>query len=277
MQPRRANCVLLAIPAPKLRAERGFTLVELLVVIAIIGVLVALLLPAVQASRAAAQRTGCRNNLKQIGLALHNYHDQHGSFPIGCIEWRPPGGSWQRQHAWSAAILPDLELASLHDRIDFSAAFDAAANQAAAETVLSIYVCPANPAGGHLADGRGPSDYGGMYGERITSPNNPPKGVMLIDEAVRFAQITDGTSRTIVVGEDTAFADGQWINGRNLFDQAFAINAAPSFENDLRSDHPGGAQVTLADASVQFLSEDLSLAVLAALCTRAGEEADHAW
>ncbi len=259
----------------KHRGVAAFTLVELLVVIAIIGVLVALLLPAVQAARSASQRTACANNLKQIGLALQNYHDTHEELPIGCLEWRPYGGTWQRQFAWSAQLLPQLELASLHDQIDFDKPFDDPANATAASAVVNIYVCPAHPEGGQLAGGRGPSDYGGMYGERITSPNNPAKGAMLIDQSVRFAQITDGTSHTILVGEDTGFADGQWINGRNLFDQAFAINAAPLFENDLRSDHVGGAQVTMADASVQFLSEGMDDHVLAALCTRAGGEVDR--
>ncbi len=261
----------------RLRADSAFTLVELLVVIAIIGVLVALLLPAVQAARSASQRTSCQNNLRQIGLAIHSYHDIHTALPMGCLEWRPYGGTWQRQFAWSAQLLPQLELSSLHDRIDFGKPFDDTINGAAASVVLEVYVCPANPTGGQLVDGRGPCDYGGMYGERITSPNNPPKGTMLIDEAIRMAQITDGTSHTIVVGEDTGFADGQWINGRNLFDQAFAINAAPAFENDLRSEHTGGAQVTMADGSVQFLRESMDNTVLAALCTRTGSEANHAW
>jgi hypothetical protein len=111
-----------------------------------------------------------------------------------------------------------------------------------------------------------------MYGQRITRPNNPPNGTMIYDRALRIAQVRDGLSQTIVVGEDAGFADGQWINGRNLFDQAYPINRAPSFENDLHSEHSAGAHVLLGDGSVHFLKESLDIQTLAALCTRAGGE-----
>jgi prepilin-type processing-associated H-X9-DG protein len=84
--------------------------------------------------------------------------------------------------------------------------------------------------------------------------------------------MTDGASQTIIVGEDAGFPDGQWINGLNVFDQAFAINQAPSYENDLHSDHPGGAHALFADGSVHFLKNSLDVRTLAALCTRAGNE-----
>ena len=95
---------------------------------------------------------------------------------------------------------------------------------------------------------------------------------MLYDQAVGSVDILDGLSKTLIVAEDTRFSDGQWINGRNVFDQAFPINAAPRWENDIRSDHHGGAQAVLADGAVRFLSESMDLQVLAAYCTRAGHE-----
>ncbi|MDX1962754.1 MAG: DUF1559 domain-containing protein [Pirellulales bacterium] len=255
-------------------AVRAFTLVELMVVIAIIGLLVALLFAGLQAARSAAHKTRCGNNLRQIGLALVAYHDAHKQFPPGGIEWRSkPTDNDRRQHAWSALVLPFLEETPLYRRIDFELPFDHPDNAPAAMTVVPVYLCPASLRGEPLARGRGACDYGGIYGERISRPNDPPRGILIYDQAFRARQITDGLSHTIIVGEDSQFTDGQWINGRNIFDQAFAINAAPPFENDIRSGHPRGAQVVLADASVHFLREELSLRTLAALCTRA--EGDH--
>jgi hypothetical protein len=95
---------------------------------------------------------------------------------------------------------------------------------------------------------------------------------MLYDSAVRMAEILDGTSTTLIIAEDCDFADGQWINGRNVFDQAFAINRAPAFENDIRSQHPGGALGLCCDCAVHFLSESMELRTLAALCTRNRQE-----
>lgn len=253
-------------------APRGFTLVELLVAIAIVGILAALLLPAVQAAREAAQRAGCLNNLRQMGIGLHQYHESLGSFPPGGIEPRSPRRPNGRQLAWSVFLLPYVEQKPLYDRLDTARAFDAAENADAAATVLSIYICPSVPHGGQLQAGRGPCRYGGISGERITSPNNPPKGVMLYDRAISISEIHDGASHTLILAEDSEFQDGQWINGRNIFDQAFAINEAPSFENDIRSDHPGGANGLFCDGSARFLPETIALSTLAAICTRAGGE-----
>jgi prepilin-type N-terminal cleavage/methylation domain-containing protein/prepilin-type processing-associated H-X9-DG protein len=250
---------------------RGFTLIELLVVIAIIGILAALMMAAVQAAREAARRTQCLNNLKQIGLALHQYHDAYGTFPPGGIEPRPlwPKG---RQFAWSAMVLPHLEQANVKQSIDFTKPFDDPANAAVAATIIETYLCPSSNRPSPLRQGRGACDYGGIYGERITGPNNPPKGVMLYDRSIAIRDILDGTSTTLMVSEDSSFLDGQWINGRNVFDQAYAINRAPSFENDIRSLHPGGANGLYCDGSARFLEETMPMRVLAAICTRAGSE-----
>lgn len=252
--------------------RHAWTLIELLVAMAVIGILIGLLLPAVQAAREAARRTECTNNLRQLGIGLHAYHDAHGCFPPGGIEWRPPGNSTRRQVAWSALLLPWIGQRDLYAELDLSTPFDSPANAAAAATIVTLYLCPTRRDPIALIDGRGPCDYGGIYGERITGSNSPPKGTMVYDRAIRLAEVTDGTSQTLILAEDTAWPDGQWINGRNIFDQAFAINAAPPFENDIRSDHPGGANGLLVDGAVRFLTAATDLRTLAAICTRAGGE-----
>src|SRR5262245_39373920 len=116
------------------RRCRGFTLIELLVVIAIIGVLIALLLPAVQKVREAANRTHCANNRKQVGLAMNNYHNVYQVFP--------PGQANRPNTSWAAFILPYLEQENLSRQYDFTAAFDDAKNLAVTQTPLKIMVCP---------------------------------------------------------------------------------------------------------------------------------------
>jgi len=268
------------------RPQRGFSLVELLVVIAIIGALVALLLPAVQSAREAARRIQCQNNLRQMGLALLNYHDVHGAFPIGCDDKRvnrhnPEG----RQHAWSATILPQLEQAPLWEQLDFQAGYDSVANAEAAKVVLPVYLCPSTS---RFAEGRegplvAPSparhliregyeaaaiDYGGNFGAVFVAPSM--NGVLIHNRAVSLREITDGASHTFAVLENSGRGwgmDGEWINGENIFDVANPVNTQQ--DNEIWGDHPGGAMALMCDGSVQFLAEDTAMGILRAGCTRA--------
>ena len=253
----------------------AFTLIELLVVIAIIGVLIALLLPAVQAAREAARRAQCTNNLKQIGLALHGYHDTWGTFPAG--GWI----SGKMNIGWSAVILPWLEQRPLYDGLNFSFPYGNAVNSTGGHAVLTVYLCPSEPRKTFwnreqadlfdYADG----DYGGMYGPRgLASPtdaNNPPRGPMIFNQAVSLAQILDGSSQTLMVGEDPEAIHAMWISGHNIFDECCPINARPPFEygEELTSQHPGGVNALFGDGSVRYLKNTMNPAVLSAVCTRA--------
>jgi prepilin-type processing-associated H-X9-DG protein len=256
------------------RYRRGTSLVELLVVVAVIAALVAILMPAVQSARAAARRVACLNHLRNVGCALHGHLLAKRRFPVGCLEWR---AGWQpgsaRCLAWSAAVLPWLEEQPLFEKIDFTRSFDDPVNAAAAGTTVPVYLCPeADRGGGPTWLGR--TDYGGVCGERIASPNNPEKGVLVHDHSFAEREIIDGLSKTIFVAECARgpWPDGQWINGRNLFDQAYAVNW-PTWEDEIRSRHAGGAHALFGDGGVRLLDEATDVRILAAACTRAGGEA----
>ena len=249
----------------------GFTLVELLVVIAIIGILISLLMPAVQAVREAARKTSCQNNLHQIGIALHNYHDVHGSLPTGCLEWRgwnaPPT---HRQMAWSAMLLPFLEQQNLHRTIDFGAPFDSAINAAAASQRIAIYECPSS----HERETvRGRTDYGGLYGEIILD-RQQNDGLFLYERSISLRDIRDGLTNTIAVAEDVGGPDSEWINGRNVFVQSGGVNDPNAWigDNEIRSDHDTGAMVLFAGGRVRFLANSTDKQLLGALITRSGNE-----
>lgn len=261
------------------RSREGMTLVELLVVVAIVAALVAILLPAVQSVREAARQTGCANNLRNIGCALHGHLLAKRRFPVGCTEWKAGLGGPQKCLAWSAFILPWLEQQAVVDRLDLSRPYDDPANAAAAATAIPIFVCPSADRDGPVVSGMGRSDYGGITGERIRSPNNPEKGALIHDRGFAEREITDGLTKTLFIGECGAgpWNDGQWINGRNLFDQAYAINW-PTGEDELRSRHPQRAHGLAGDGSVHLISETVSNRILASACTRArAETAETPW
>jgi prepilin-type N-terminal cleavage/methylation domain-containing protein len=264
------------------KCRNGFTLVELLVVIAITGILLAMLLPAVQVSREAARRAHCASNLRQVGLGLLLYHDTRREFPIGC---KDRGGL---RTAWSSHILPFVEQQDVWNALDLSASYKSVKNRDAGGIVIPIYLCPsvtkfapgrvANTAGDRDSNGSydpgdwlAMSDYGGMFGSGRTSPSD--NGVLIFERPVALRQVLDGTSHTIIVAEDTGRGwqwDGEWINGENIFDQLGLINQQQ--HNEIWSDHPDGSFVLLADGSAHFLNELTDLKPLHALCTRAGGE-----
>jgi prepilin-type N-terminal cleavage/methylation domain-containing protein/prepilin-type processing-associated H-X9-DG protein len=253
----------------------GMSLVELLVVIAIIGVLVALLLPAVQQGREAARRNQCLNNLRQMGIALQNYHEACTTLPSGCIERRGVANRNGRQIAWSALILPFLEQQAVFDTLDLNTAFDSAQNAAGAAIVLPVYICPSvDRAVQSPTTGRAPSDYGGIYGPRFTpDTNSPPRGMLIYDTPIKLSDVLDGTSATLVVSEDSIYLPaGEWISGMSVFDVSYPINTAPSIDNDIHSQHPNGANGLFVDGAAKFLTASMTTSVLSAICTRATGE-----
>jgi prepilin-type N-terminal cleavage/methylation domain-containing protein len=185
--------------------RKGFTLIELLVVIAIIGILIALLLPAVQKVREAANRTKCSNNLKQIGLAIHNYHSTFNTLPPGAIPTPALGSTL-------VILLPYFEQANKYNQFDFTQDFNSGANNAAArEQDLPILLCPSDPSNGFERDGangptKGRSNYFANLGAHAWWRNNDPATAGLFFYSnpvapVRLTDIQDGTSNTAMYSE----------------------------------------------------------------------------
>ena len=166
--------------------------------------LIALLLPAVQAAREAARAASCKNNLRQIGLALANYHDVHGRFPPGVLGTCGSVTAAQRLHTWQALVLPQIEQSTLQDAYDFDFRFDHPANAAAVRTRVSTYICPT--ADDHLVDDLwAPSHYAGNAG---IVPGQDD-GLLFPMSRVNYRDVRDGTSQTIAAGE-LAYEIGGW-------------------------------------------------------------------
>lgn len=266
----------------------GFTLIELVVSIAIIGVLAALLLPAVQSSRDAARRTVCKSRLRQLGLALHQYHEIHGCFPPGSYVMGP-SFPIQSGWGWGAMLLPHMEQNAVYERINFGLRTGAGANLALIGMPVALFRCPSEIGSDTIV---------------CTPTDDPPyplasgnycgsEGVLSAMSQVRFSQITDGTSETLMLGERLVQPGGPSILpftsawcGQVAFDDEYdlrsvpylmpdpshPINGSPTDPSCFGSRHPNGAHFALADGSVVYLIDSIDSQVFTALGTPSGGE-----
>jgi prepilin-type N-terminal cleavage/methylation domain-containing protein/prepilin-type processing-associated H-X9-DG protein len=294
----------------------GFTLVELLVVIAVIGILVALLLPAVQAAREAARRTTCFNNMKQIGLAMHMYHDINKVLPPGWIAHRPGTRSpfWFGEPGWGWAtrILPYLEQENVSDNLlHFEFPITDPVNAEVRLKNIPTYLCPSDPgepkfllpAGGpyhgsgggyqplELARGNYLGVFGTLDFHDVCEPGEPDyngcrgDGAFFLERGVRFADIIDGTSNTLIVGERSSkWAPSTWVGmvtgGEHAPARICGIGLFPPnseeeeehYSHNFSSYHPSGTNFLLGDGSVRLISETIETRIYLGLCTRGGRE-----
>src|SRR5262245_22163185 len=295
-----------------MRRRRGFTLIELLVVIAIIAVLVSLLLPAVQQAREAARRTQCRNNLKQLGVALHNYHTAHNVFPPGYVA----GVAWPATtNGWSfyAQLLPYLDQSPLYEKINFNLPVEDPVNQPFASVTLPELICPTDQTNGAFAitDAVGnvvipaaaPISYAATVGDDASEADAATgNGTFYRNSRTRISDIIDGTSTTVLAGERAfGFTNGTWAGAPNnglvragAFNPwQFATASSPVFFlvhnnwiniltdsdgglDDFSSFHAGGVLLVFGDGSVRFIANITSDGPLHkafwAMGTRAGKE-----
>jgi prepilin-type N-terminal cleavage/methylation domain-containing protein len=288
------------------RLNRAFTLVELLVVIAIIGLLVAMLLPAIQSSREAARRASCSNNMKQIGLAIAGYQLAKTLYPPSNTDtqfaWESSGELLN--HCWASLIMPYIENTPLHDSINFKAPSMSVINQPAAATVVPIYRCPSYTGPALTQDTHYPRDkyaignyvsIGASDADHIYAVGLLPEGVIYPLSEIRPKDVLDGLSKTMFIAESREEGLRVWIDGRTgaytalrydpdgkySSEPEVALNVTPYYEyedDDMvcaygpSSMHPGGALHLFGDGSVHFLLDTISAADYVALCTRAGGE-----
>lgn len=257
----------------------AFTLVELLVVIAIIGVLVGLLLPAVQAAREAARRVSCMNNMMQLGLAVHNHEFSAEQLPSGVINPEGPiRNEGIGQHvSWIVQILPFVEQQNLYEHFDLKAGTYAPENSEVRAARISTLVCPSFP-GDYVIledsasnDRRATSTYAGCHHDSEAPIDVDNNGVLFLNSEVRYSEILDGSSQTILIGElipDTnslGWASGTRATLRNTsgfqkregWPDTFSAEVGTLSVGGFGSFHVGGALFTFADGSIQFLTENI--------------------
>jgi prepilin-type N-terminal cleavage/methylation domain-containing protein/prepilin-type processing-associated H-X9-DG protein len=277
-------------------AATGFTLVELLVVIAIIGILIGLLMPAINSAREASRRASCANNLKQMGLALLNYHDEHQCFPPGysaTATYVDGAADTSLGWGWAAYCLPYLEEKAAYRGIQFNLPVEAAANAPAVQTVIKTFLCPSDhlpPGAFDVPDAFGkslakaaPSSYAACCGgDESATTDETGKGVFYRNSKTRIADITDGTSHTILVGEKAwANAKGIWAgaianavcvrgpdnpcpgSGAGSYSAPTLVLSHSHLNNattdtdggldDFSSRHPTGSNFVYGDGSIHFL------------------------
>ena len=279
--------------------RHAFTLVELLVVIAIIGVLISLLLPAIQAARESARRMSCCNNLKQIGLALNLYYGTNKKLPPGWTAYDPqthlPYPLGEPGWGWASRILPFMELNTLaKNGIQYNLPLSDPANQIARLTQIAEFRCPSDPNQQTFIDPDDPAqiemavgNYVGCFGtQNIHEAESMSVGQQCISDgvfyhnsAVTYKDIKDGTSHTFAVGERTmALGPSTWVGspandrcgpGLVLGTGAYTPNTHQDDIHNFSSRHPTGTNFASVDGSVRFVSQDLDDQFFRALCTMA--------
>lgn len=268
------------------RLHGGMTLIELLVVIGIIGILTTLLLPAVQAAREASRRLTCANNLKQIGLAIHNYHDLHWQYPASSV-------TSPKRHNLLVFLLPHLEQSAAYEKYNFREHWSAIANREATRVNLPVVVCPSAPAGRDYA-----SDYAActlftsparktlLDSGKITARSDWRS--ILQPQTSHAAGVCDGLSNSFMLFEDSGrplryeqgkatgisnVSGAQWADSDGSFYAEELCNGSQFINctnaNEIYSFHPGGCQYLYGDASVHFHSQDINPETFVSLFTRA--------
>lgn len=276
----------------------AFTLVELLVVIAIIGVLVALLLPAVQAAREAARRTQCINNLHQLGIAIHAYHDSLQVMPPAFIA--DPTKGWTPSWAWTSLILPQIEQKPMHDALgvttqQFGGGAAFALPTPETQTVLKSYICPSDigPKLNHRKGDHAKSNYRALHGN-VSSPTvsmatiGDSNGTIIANCNFSMGKVTDGLSSTLVAGETTLDWDpsngkkgaiwagmrGLDSTGLHISDIVWWLNDEPDWkingtgEQAFGSRHPSGASFLFGDGATKFIQDSIEGETLKRLVAR---------
>lgn len=266
--------------------RRGFSLTEGLVMMGIVSISLALLLPAAQQYRQDARKMVCKNNLKMFGLALHNYHDTHGSFPPAFVSVPGTPGSGPR-FGWQAMVLPYMDQAPLYNQLNFSSPLPDPKDRVM-QQVIKSYRCPSDPtpAANPLRGGYGTSNYSGNYGHlparlaplgtsdfwpgAVESPMTS-SGLFARNSRVGLRDITDGTSNTLMVAE-RGFSSGSaiWagVTDSGHEDDAVTDGSHRSRPNaglsSFSGNHSGGIHILLGDGSVRFIDNSIE--------SRPGEE-----